>query len=236
MTSKYLNLDFEFNNTSEKDLNLVCCSYSTSDSEHQPRNIWLLNDFDAYEELCGILNDFDREDYIFRAHNVVAEGRAVLSLGLNPEEFQWVDTFAEWRCLTNHNHELQYGEHLIDGKIKTIKPPRPKWMREEGEAMSGKLRHSLSEMVFKLTKKLIDTEHKDEMRKIIISRDDDLILSHKQEIMDYCASDIEHLGVCFRRMVGHYLKLGLNKNTLLSEMLLRGDTMARTAINYSEGY
>jgi len=102
--------------------------------------------------------------------------------------------------------------------------------------MSGKLRHSLSEMVFKLTKKLIDTEHKDEMRKIIISRDDDLILSHKQEIMDYCASDIEHLGVCFRRMVGHYLKLGLNKNTLLSEMLLRGDTMARTAIMEREGY
>jgi len=59
--------------------------------------------------------------------------------------------------------------------------------------MSGKLTHSLSEMVYKLLGVEIDTDHKTEMRNIIISGNVDLIEENRSKIMEYCRSDIDAL-------------------------------------------
>jgi len=235
MANKFICIDFEFFDTAEKDLNLVCCSFSDSAGEFS-YDYWLLDHEVNQLELVKELEYCRDNGYIFRAHNVVAEARALLSLGLDPTEFKWVDTFAEWRCLTNHNHDLQYGYHLVKGKIKNLKPPRPKWQREEGESTSGKLTHSLSEMVYKLLEVEIDTDHKTEMRNIIISGNVDLIEENRSKIMEYCRSDIQYLDKCFRSMVKKYIGLNVLRNSLLEEMLWRGETMARTAIMEREGY
>ena len=235
MANKYVDIDFEFNQTSERELNLVCCSLESTDSCYT-QDWWLLNDNVAQYDLMEELERISKLGYIFRAHNVVAEGRAFLSLGIMPYKVKWVDTFAEWRCLTNHNHKLQFGKHLVKGKVKDLKAPRSKWKRVEGESQSGKLVHSLSEAVYKLLGEQIDTDHKDLMRDIIISGDDELILQNKNKIMEYCRSDIKYLNPMFRRMVKQYILLGVDKSTLLDEMLWRGETMARTAVMEAEGY
>jgi len=234
MASSFIDIDFEFNNTSERELNLVCCSYETSDGKYSD-DVWLLNDDHAQYELMEILESLSAT-YIGRAHNVVAEGRAYLSLGITPYNVKWVDTFAEWRCLTNHNHKLQYGNQLVKGKVKRLHAPRPKWQRDEGESASGKLTHSLLEAVYKLLGIEIDTDHKDLMRDIIISGDDEVIEQNKEAIMEYCRSDIQYLKPMFKAIVAQYDTLKVPRKGLLGAMLWRGETMARTAVMESEGY
>lgn len=235
--SKYVVIDFEYNQVTEKSLNLVCVSLETI-GHVLKQDVWLHkndNDHNLVEALQA-LND---DGYIFLSYNVVAEASAFLALGLDPTKFKWICLFTEFRMLTNSNHRLQYGEHYIDGKVRRLKKPRPKWQQNEKEKGSGgKLTHNLSQAVFKFLGKKIDTEHKEAMRDLIISQPDEFTDKEKTDIMSYCADDIKYLHPMFQKMCGWYKKL-LSKAdfaTIKEDMLLRGDTMARTAIMERLGY
>ena len=235
MATKFASIDFEFFGVTEERLTLVCCSIK---SELINRDYWLLDCSDI-GTLCRDLQTLNRNDFVLLAHQVMAEASSVLSLGLKPTLYKWIDTFAEFRCLSNHYHPMQYGKHLINGKETMTYPPKPKWEQTEGDKKkSKKIDHTYAQLVYKLLGKKIDTDHKTKMRDIIISGDLDLIEENKEDIMKYCRSDVEYLEPCIKRMAKIYSKLLPKKEfkSLKQEMLWRGETMCRTALVERKGY
>ena len=240
--NKYAQIDFEFYDTAEAEMTLVCASIILSDTD-ETFEYWL-NDNSCSHKLVDDLHMLNEEGYIFLAHQVSAEASSFISLGLAPEKFKWIDTFIEFRMLTNHFDMLQYGDHYIDGKVKTLKKPKSKWLQTEEERLnggtkgsSGKLNHSLASAVYRFCDKIkIDTKHKDEMRDIIISGDHDLIEENREAIQQYCTDDVKYLNRIRKRMVGWYNRMLPSLDGLLDEMLWRGESMARTAKIERLGY
>jgi DNA polymerase I len=230
---KYCEIDFEFFNSKEEYLDVVCCSLRLN--EKSIHEFWLL-DGEETDKFKSFLAGIQEQGYIMVAHSAPAEMRSLLSLYIDPEQFDWIDTFIEWRHITNHHKEFRYGKHLIKGKIKNLIPARfDKWKPEDSQ---DRLSHNLAEMVFKLLDEQIDQDHKDKMRDIILSKDRDLINQHRTEIQEYCTSDIMYLMPCLRIITKEYAKLykGEDRKNIISEMILRGNQMLLVAQLETLGY
>lgn len=232
-------LDYEYNKTKEARVNLISCAVlKTGDSV--PTTFWLHNNKEGKKELADYILANREETFV--AYAATAEARSFISLGLDPKKFQWCDLYLEYRCLTNHNHRLMYGKQLIDGKEKVTSPPKNKWRRseeEDEEANSSKPQHSLSSATYKLLGVKIDNEEKDAVRELILSEPIEFTKEERSRILKYNASDIAYLPRLLDAMVKEYkFLLGdrFNPYELKSEMFLRGDYAARTAIMESLGY
>lgn len=246
---KLLYLDFEFNGISEKNLNLVCVSATAIDEgiERYQRDYWLLD----YRERVRAKNFFTLmkdKGYIFVSYVVEAEQRSLMSLFedsgynfYNPSSLKWIDLYLEYRNLLNHNHKFQYGEQLIEGKVKKTKPPKPKWEQfygdgEEDESVSHhKPSYSLAAAVFKLLGSKVDTEEKTAVRDIIIRSDTKEIEENQYRIMKYCRSDIEYLRPMMNAFIKENLKI-CKPDEYKNAMLKRGEYAARSAMMISCGY
>jgi len=230
---KFVSLDFEYNKTAEPKLNLVCCSI-TIYPEKIKKNLWVHKK--DYKPLRDYISSF--KDRIFLSYNAVAEASAFISMDLEPTDFKWIDLFIEFRCLSNHNHKISCGKHLVDGKVINIIPPKPKWQRVEGEEKSKQLTHSLSQAVYKFLGIIIDTDRKTLMRDLIISTPDEFTKQEAAEIMEYCESDVEHLYPLYLKMVEAYHRHipKSERKFLFDEMLLRGENAARAAKIERIGY
>lgn len=235
MKNKYCFIDFEYNETTEEILNLVSCSSDKTGTD------WLFHSSTFKENLKNNLIELGR-DHTFVAFNVVAEASAFYSLGLDPRDFKWIDLHLEYKCLLNHNHNLQYGKQLIKGRVKTTKPPKNKWEMTEEEkkkADNSKPETNLAAACFKLLNEKIDTDFKDEIRDIIIANDPEEILKHKDDILRYNESDIKYLKPMLKKILKWYkflLRDKFNFKELLEEMLVRGNFAARTAVMERVGY
>jgi len=231
---KILFLDFEFSQTREKYVNVVSCA-AYDESKNETTKWWLRNDAKAKKEFCKFLKQYD----LLIGYAATAEARSVISLQLEPLDFKWIDLFLEYRCLTNHNDKLQWGEQLVDGKIKKVNKPRPKWERVEGEAAAGfAATHSLAEATFKLLGTIRDTAHKTKMRDLIIS-DPDIFTAEEQEaILSYGVDDVQDLPKMFKEIVKWYQKLDrdFDYNLWLEEAMFRGRYSAHTAWMETRGY
>lgn len=232
---KAILLDMEYNDTSEEFYNLVCCS-AIFYPEMRVHNFWLHKSPYEQEKLVKFLVDYS--DRVLFCWNGMAEGSAIYSLRLNPTRFKWIDLYTEFRMLANHNHKISCGKHLVDGKEVIIPPPKPKWMREEGEEGSKKLTFSLPQGVYKFLGVKIDSEKKERMRKLIISKPDTFTRTEMAEIMSYCESDTIYLGKMYEAMLEAYKKVIPREElpSLTQEMLLRGENMVRAAIMERTGY
>lgn len=232
--SKSLFLDFEFSEVTEEKVKLVCCTTITEDGE--TIEWWLHKNADKQNELKKYLKKFD----LHISYAAIAEARSFYSLGLNPLSYEWIDLFLEYRCLTNHNDELAYGEQLVDGKVSHKFKPKPKWERTEEDSKTGfKPTHSLAEASFKLLGVIRDTEHKEAMRKLIINNPESYTKEQQAAIMAYCTEDVKDLKPMFIKMKEKYKELDYKiegEETLISEMKLRGRFSALTAIMESKGY
>jgi hypothetical protein len=228
-----LYLDFEFSEVNSEFVKLVCCSVFDGLEIHE---FWLHNDPSEQARLKDFF--LKNSDQILFSWAAVAEGRAFLSLGLDPVQFQWIDGFFEYRCLTNHNDRLLYGKQLVNGKVKTVRKLPPKWKRTE-EDVNGAFRptHSLAEATYKLLGEIRDTEHKDKMRDLIISNPEKYTKEERRDVMAYCTEDVVHLPAMFEKIENEYYELGIEKDQeLRDEMLLRGKYAALTAKMESWGY
>jgi len=240
--AKLVPIDFEFYNSEEPNLHLVCCSLIYKDKLYE---YWLNDDTDR-EKLIRNLNRINEEGLALLCFNATAEGRALLSLNLNVCNFKWVCLNAEWKMLTNHNHKYAYGEQYIDGKYVVTNPPRNVYnMTEEQKKHKNfsKVRHNLLACTYKmLGTKERDKEYKDKMRDIILTKDHNLIEDKKKEIQDYCSADIHDLLGIFKNIVRAYDdffgRFTVRENYWVSvkEMLWRGETMARAAKMQQLGY
>ena len=237
LKDKYCSIDFEFNQTSEPQLNLVSCALSYKNYNER---YWLHHDLDEQEELAEALLDIHSEGGIFLCWQAAAEARSFMAVDPSwyVPDFKWVDLFLEYRQLLNWNAKLLAGKHLIKGKPKTLKAPKNKWDLSEGEVNGPKPEESLAAAVFRLLKIQIDTEHKNEMRDLIISDPDTFSSKDKQAILDYNMSDIKYLIPLMESIDDEYKKVlpGKDYKLLPERALYRGDCSARAAIMEETGY
>lgn len=227
-------LDFEFNNVTEKYVNLVCCSVLDWGTG-KITEWWLHNDKTTQAALAKHLSKFKR----IIGYATVAEGRSFLSLGIDPMLCKWIDLFTEYRMITNHNDELQWGKQLVDGKVKRVSKPKMKWERTEEDSRSGfKATHSLAEATFKLTGEIRDTKHKTEMRDLIISAPEKFKSKDRKAIQSYCTDDVIFLPKIYKEIVKWNLRLNpeVGKKEYLKGALERGRFQAATAKMESGGY
>lgn len=233
---KSVYIDFEFNELTDEKVNLVCAAaFDPSDILCGITKFWLHDSLDSKKSLIQFLGQFDT----IISYSAVAEARSFISLGLDPLSFKWVDLFLEFRCLTNHNDRLNWGSQLVDGKVKHIPRPKPKWEREGHEIEIGfKHTHSLAEATYKLLGQIRDTDHKNKMRDLIISAPKAFREDEKKAIMEYCTQDVLLLPELHNAMIAEYERLNpaICKEGLEAEMLVRGRYSAHTAIMESRGY
>ena len=225
-------IDFEFNQVKEEKVNLVCCCLY-NDITEEAKSFWLHNN--SHKELFQYIDANEFETFV--CYSAVAECRSFISLGISPMNFDWIDLFLEWRCLTNHNNNLIVGNHYIDGKVKYIPEPKNKWDRTS-EDVGFRLKHSLSECTYRLTGEIRDVEHKDKMRDLIISNPESFSDKEKEDILIYCMEDVTHLPELYSRIKEEYEKVyyAIDRLNLTESMLYRGKYAALTAIRESKGY
>lgn len=239
MTKKFISIDFEFNNTSERELNLVCCSLSFSDTK-EVSNYWLYNDVNEQSILSKDLLKYHEEGYTFVAFNVVAEAHSFISLGLDPSKFRWIDLQNEYKMLLNHNHKYMYGKQLINGKEIVTSPPKNRWEQtaeDKARSNNHKPQKSLAACLYKMLNVKIDTDHKDYIRNLIIANDTKEIISNKDKILEYCQSDVKYLYPLWIKFIKVYRdELPADHVPMFDEVLWRGETGARTAKMVSLGY
>ena len=233
---RLLYLDFEFNRVTHENVNLVSCVTHDSVSK-RTKKFWLHNDREAQSELRAHLKQYDH----IAGYACVAEARAFYSLNLDPLQWKWLDLFLEYRMLSNHNDRLNWGNQLVDGKVKFTKKPPPKWERSEEDSMNGfRPTHSLAEATYKLTGKIRDTEEKTACRDLIISDPKSFTKEERKRILDYNAEDVEFLPTIWKRIREEYMLLldesEVNWPEYLDEALWRGRYSAHTAIMEAMGY
>lgn len=227
-------IDFEFNGVVEPKVNLVCACTLELETGKRMR-WWLHNSPNTQKTLLKFLKGFD----LILGYSCVAEARSILALGGNPVSWKWIDLFLEYRLITNHNDKLLYGKQLVDGKVRTVKKPKPKWERQEGEKAEGfKPTHSLAEATYKLTGKIRDTDHKTKMRDLIISNPEKFSGEEKEAIMKYCMEDVIFLPTIWDRIKEEFQELlpRPDMQEYFKEAMLRGKYSALTALQENRGY
>ena len=248
---KFASIDFEYFDTAEKKLNVVCASIR---HDGETYGYWLYEDNGAYydvaiEEFTDKVEELKEEGYTFLAYNVVAEASAFISLGLDPLEYKWIDLYLEYRCLSNHNDNYSYGKQLIKGRKKFTTKPLPKWKRktesDHAKADASKQEYGMGAAVYKTLGKVIDSDFKTEMRDIIIAcntgKPEDIkkMVENKDKIMEYCDSDVIYLEPMFMEMLGEYKRLlgtRFNPSTLKKDFAHRAEYAVRTARMERLGY
>lgn len=235
MRTEPLALDFEFNRVTHPRLNLVSCA--TYDEARDEKMVWWLHgNHKRQRELARYLKQYE----LLFGYAFVAEARSLLALDLDPCGWKIIDLFIEYRMLTNHNDELQWGMQLNkDGKIVHARKPKPKWERTEEDAETGfKASHSLAEATYKLTGQIRDTKEKKECRDLIIS-DPKAFSRHEQKrILHYNLEDVVFLPTIWRSTQQEFVKLDgvVSLETYKREAIVRGRYSALTAKMETRGY
>lgn len=234
--TRNLYIDFEFNQIVEPQVNLVCAAtFDPRDKVKPRRKFWLHKSPEAKRSLVKFLEQYD----ILIGYSCVAEARSILALGEEPLDWQWLDLFLEYRMMTNHNDDLQWGKQLVDGKVRNVRKPKPKWERTEEDTATGfKATHSLAEATYKLTGEIRDTKHKTEMRNLIISNPKMFNEKQRRDIMAYCLEDVVFLPRIWGRLKEEFTKLAPEDNlqNYFDQALVRGRYAAHTARMESTGY
>jgi len=218
-----------------KRMEVVSAAYEYEGKQY---SLWLYKDYVEQKKFAKFIKRCALKGYTFLSHNFIAECRAFQSCGVDilNSNIQGIDTFLEYRCLTNHNDKLMWGKHLLDGR--EVRTERPEYGRDK-KVSNAKPKHSLSSTIYKLLGIKIDTKHKDEMRDLIISAPDKFSIEERNAIEEYGLSDIKYLPQIFREIMLHYKSLlgdSFNKKELFKEMHLRADYSRRSAIMEEIGY
>lgn len=205
---KTLGIDFEFFDSNEKEMKVVAAVIST---QSYTCKFNLLDPIETVE-LKEILEE--HKDHIFLAYAVMAEARALLSIGIDPLQFKWIDLYVEFLMLCNSNNRWNYGTYIPKtGGVGYSSPPNPFLSEEEKEndhENHEETPKNLINAVYKLLGVRLDQQEKDTMRELILSKDLDMITKHMTEILDYCASDTKYLRALDIAIQREYEKEGIS--------------------------
>lgn len=227
---KCLFIDTEYRGTNQRFLDVVSACIVVNNFTH---NFWVFRDETEKAKLKDFL--LQRKDFIFVAFNVVAEAQFLISIGLDPLQFKWIDLQIEYKMLTNNFDLMAYGPQYVDGKVKFTSRKPNKW---SAEALLDTGDHdrpntSLVAACYKLTGIKLDSEEKDRVRDIIMFSKE-FTEENKKEILFYGQSDTKHLEAMLNRLI--MIQENKSPKIFLNERLLRGSVGAATAKMTSEGY
>ncbi len=190
---EYVGIDFEFFDSNEEIMKVVACVLHCE--EYQTR--FNLLDITDLHRMMFMLNTIRNKGQTLVAYAAMAEARALLSLGIDPFEFKWVDLYVEFLMLCNSNNLYNYGNYLSpEGEERHSTPSDPSLTEEEKE--DDKENHTerpknLINCAYRMLGVRLDAKEKESMRDLILSRDLNLIKANMDAILDYCASDTTHL-------------------------------------------
>lgn len=220
-------LDTEYNNSNESKLNVICAVICFGDLSFKYN---LLNQIERaeFEDHLKTI-----ENPLILSYVVSAEARSLISLDIDPLQFQWIDLYVEFRLLCNSNNKYNYGNYIdSDGNIQTSYPPKfdeePK--EDESNAITPK---NLINALYKMCGVKVDSKQKDEMRNVILSKNDSLIQLAINEIMDYCESDTKHLIPLYESIKRAMKSEGLDN--FFEDMIQRGRYAASMAVVENNG-
>lgn len=232
---KKLAIDFEYRKSNEFKMDLVCVAYAIEGEETQ--TLWLHGDEDAKNQFKEYLIDFRDSGGVLVCFNASAEGHSLISLGLDPTRFKWIDIQQEFKMQTNHYDRLKYGKVYAAGNI--IKTSTRKTYY--GPTRKGRFHkaadHNLATCTLKYLNQKIDIIEKNKMRDLILKVPKFSEL-HKKRILKYCSGDIKDLFTIYNKQLEYYKKLPTRKHsrdTLELEILYRGESSARSCLMESIG-
>lgn len=214
-------IDFEYNRPANPDMGLMAVSICVEGDK--PFSTWLYNDEAAKKQLKYWLLD-KKDHYTFVAHNVVAEASCFIALGLEPRDFQWLDTYLEYKQLANHNNDYRYGRYVDKSAFgTTIRTSRPLFHRTEiieldelfgddrERAMAKAKAHNGDSTVLNQTLEnailnfLPEVEYdpntKRDARHLILERKADYSDEEKAQILDYANDDTTYLIPLINKML-----------------------------------
>jgi hypothetical protein len=175
MKHKTISFDTEYNE------NRVVCACTRDSEEDQPRRWWLL-DPKQIEELKSYL-ELHRKDRVLIAHAVEkAEGQFMCRIGLDPARWEWFDTMIVELIIQNCNNIL------LGNEVKKLK-----------KGLEG---HGLVDLEYKYLNKIDRSEHKRDMRDLILS--DKNLEENREAILDYCCEDIDSLRAIADKQIEYY--------------------------------
>jgi len=209
--SETIGIDFEFYNSNEIDMTVIACVLSSRDYGELKYDCTNPQEVVKFADMLDMLQ---KDNVILLAYAVIAEARALLSLGIDPLRFKWIDLYVEFRMLCNSNNRWNYGSYIPKtGGLGYSTPPNPLLSEEEKEddhENHEETPKNLINAVYKLLGVRLDSEVKDTMRDLILSKNDSLIHERMDEILDYCASDTKYLRALDIAIQREYQKEGLD--------------------------
>lgn len=191
-------IDFEYHSSEEKDLELVCAHVIEYSSLYGvpvrvcDDSFWLYRETESKQKLIQYLES-KKQSHTIVSFAAEAEAASMISLSIDPLDYKWYDTRAEWLLLTNHNADYTYGMHLVSKKIKNLIPAEIAKFAKDETHSAEKRETNLAAACFKILGRQIDLTQKVDTREIILSRNDAVIIKNKKTIIDYCRSDVENL-------------------------------------------
>lgn len=243
-----LYLDFEYYNTAEPMLSVVCCStLAVADDGKRTEFEWWLHDSHIQKfEFELFLKGCKEAGYAFASYNVIAEARAIYSLGIDPLQFKWIDLMLEWKQLRNGNYKRLYGKY-IDPKgnpkvsypppIDELGKPIPKklvpYAKRQNNSHTGT---GLLSCIYNILDINLNAAHKDEMRDRIL-KGGPFSSDEQKAITDYAKSDTKYLPAILRIMKHEIMRLSGNKddNLYFQRAFVKGEWAARCAIMEAVG-
>lgn len=220
-------IDFEFASTSERLVDLVCVAWCSAGNKN---SLWLHNDDAAKSHVSSLAKGWCAEGRILVCY-ASAEPQAFLALGLDPRDFQWIDLFCEWRQLRHNNNKHLYGRYLKDGEIFVSQPPSG-MATESTQTGLG-----LVDVIAHLFGKVSDVAHKAAMRDLILSKAaTGFSEAEKQQILDYCESDLAFLPSILKQFTDEMAMLTkVPPATVRGWQIRRGGFSVACALMTSEG-
>tara|TARA_Y100000310_G_C20701703_1_gene830596 strand:- start:1883 stop:3853 length:1971 start_codon:yes stop_codon:yes gene_type:complete len=234
-------LDFEFNESNHKTLNLKSCSIMYSDPIKQKwmrEEFWLLNEDDNRLALVNLLERIrDEQNAVIVGYATAAEARSFQALGLDPHHFDWVDLYTEWRQLTFNFYRCQYGRYFsATGYQGYSTPPSFDKAKNKGKDNNA-VGMGLKDAVAQRFGIHIDSKYKDKMRDLCIADRFDYTDEEITDIMSYCTMDIKYLAPLWLDMFNILKKeIRVDDDTLLKIQINRGDFISSVAKMESVGF
>lgn len=235
----YLYWDSEFSSTGEKLFRPVCFSFIFKDIK---KSVWNV-EHENLKATQDFFKSLDKDKTVLVAFSVLAEARYLVSMGIDPTAFKWIDIKVEYEQLLNSNYDFEYGRHLdSSGKVITTKPPRNKYLRteeeDEDERTSKRAKRSLLSALYKMLNILdVSVEHKEKMRDLCIAYDVPELIKYKHDIMSYCLNDTEHLPNLLTSINTEILKrCDITREVLEKIQIERGKYVALASFREVRGY
>lgn len=248
-----LYIDFEYNESQNRDMGLVSCA---------------VNDEDFWMDAQGFS---DCRDYLLShkgatviCFNADAEARCFIALGIDPLDYEWIDLFLDYRQLMNNDIRYEYGRYIgttVLGKPVVKKSigwknrnrgqymeeeERKKWMavhkaRAAQAGMTAEpINPSLMNAVLNFTgisdaKALKDYEQKIDTRDLII-KNRSFSLGQARQILRYGRDDIRELKTLEQKMGEELCRAGkYSWDDMVKYRKFRGKVGAMMAIVSSNG-